>query len=167
MPSMEVISVNIWQILISLCNLLILYLIIRKFLYEPVRKMLAQRRAVIDGQYADADEAKRAALADKSEYEEKLAGAKAEAETIRQNAIAEADRRGEKLVAEAKDKADGIVRRAEAEVELEKQKAKDDIRREIADVSTKLAEKLIEREIDEKDHQELIDSFINDIGNEK
>ncbi|MCI8388828.1 MAG: F0F1 ATP synthase subunit B [Clostridiales bacterium] len=167
MPSMEVISVNIWQILISLCNLLILYLIIRKFLYEPVRKMLEQRRAVIDGQYSDADEAKRAALADKAAYEEKLAGAKAEAETIRQNAVAEADKRGEKLLAEAKDKADGIVRRAEAEVELEKQKAKDDIRREIADVSTKLAEKLIEREIDEKDHHELIDSFIDEIGETK
>jgi len=43
MPTLDVISVNIWSILISLCNLLILFFIIKKFLYKPVRKMLAER----------------------------------------------------------------------------------------------------------------------------
>ena len=57
MQTLEVISVNIWQIIISLANLVILTLILKKFLYSPVRKMLAQRRAVIDTQYADADTA--------------------------------------------------------------------------------------------------------------
>lgn len=167
MQSMEVISVNIWQILISLCNLLILYLILRKFLYEPVRKTLAKRRETIDSQYADADEAKRSALSDKAEYEKRLAGAREEADSIRAEAVAEAERRGDKLLTEAKEKADGIVRRAESEAELEKQKAADDIRREIADVSTRLAEKLIKREIDADDQRELIDSFIDEIGESK
>ena len=45
MPTLDVISVNIWSILISLCNLLILFFIIKKFLYKPVRKMLAERQA--------------------------------------------------------------------------------------------------------------------------
>ena len=109
MQSLEVISVNIWQIIISLCNLVILFLLLKKFLYKPVREMLAKRKALIDGVYADADKAKSEALESKAEYEKRLAGAHAEAENIRQNAVLEANRRGDKLLAEAKDKADGIV----------------------------------------------------------
>ena len=153
MQSLEVISVNIWQIIISLCNLVILFLLLKKFLYKPVREMLAKRKALIDGVYADADKAK----------SEALAGAHAEAENIRQNAVLEANRRGDKLLAEAKDKADGIVSKAEAEAELEKRQAREGIRREIADGATAVAEKLIGREIDAKDQKNLIDSFIDDL----
>lgn len=164
MQTMDVISVNLWQIIISLCNLLLIYLILRKFLYAPVRKAIAARRANIDGQYADAEEAKKTALSDKAEYESKLSGAKAEADSIRAEATSDAKRRGEQIISEAKEKADMIVRRAENEAVLEKQKASEEIKKEIADVSTAIAEKLIEREIDEKDHRELIDSFIENIG---
>ena len=52
MQNLEVISVNIWHILISLCNLLILFLILKKFLYAPVKKVMAQRRASIDESYS-------------------------------------------------------------------------------------------------------------------
>ena len=113
MQSLEVISVNIWQIIISLCNLVILFLLLKKFLYKPVREMLAKSEA----------------LESKAEYEKRLAGAHAEAENIRQNAVLEANRRGDKLLAEAKDKADGIVSKAEAEAELEKRQAREGIRR--------------------------------------
>lgn len=164
MQSLEVISINIWQIIISLCNLVILFLLLKKFLYKPVREMLAKRKALVDGVYADADKAKSEALESKAEYEKRLAGAKAEAETIRQNAVLEASRRGDKLLAEAKEKADGIVSKAEAEAELEKRQAREGIRREIADGAAAVAEKLIRREIDAKDQKELIDSFIDDLG---
>ncbi len=164
MQSLEVISVNFWQIIISLANLLILYLILKKFLYAPVKNAVASRRASVDGQYALAEEAKRAALADKSEYEDKLRAAQLEAESIRRNAVSEAERKGDRIVAEAKEKADGMVRRAEEQISLERRKASDDMKREIAEVSAELAEKLIGREIDEKDHRGFIDSFIEGVG---
>ena len=66
MQSLEVISANIWQIIISLCNLVILFLLLKKFLYKPVREMLAKRKALIDGVYADADKAKSEALESKA-----------------------------------------------------------------------------------------------------
>ena len=167
MQTLEVISVNIWQIIISLANLVILTLILKKFLYAPVRKALADRRAAIDAEYAEADKAKTAALASKQSYEDKLLTAKTEADKIRTEALAEADRRSDKLLTEAKDKAEAIVRRAEEEAELERRKTADDVKREIADVSTALTEKLIGRELDEKAHRELIDDFINKIGESK
>ena len=66
-------------------------------------------------------------------------------------------------------RADEIVRQAEADASLELKRAQDDIKREIVTVSTALTEKMLEREINEKDHRALIDSFIEDIdddGNE-
>ena len=167
MQTLEVISVNIWQIIISLANLVILTLILKKFLYAPVRKALADRRAAIDSQYADADKAKADALASKKSYEDKLLTAKDEADKIRADAVAEADRRSDKLLTEAKDKAEAIVHRAEEEAELERRKTADDVKREIADVSTALTEKLIGRELDEKAQRKLIDEFLDDIGESK
>ncbi|MBQ8509555.1 MAG: F0F1 ATP synthase subunit B [Clostridia bacterium] len=164
MQNLEVISVNLWQILISLCNLLIIFLILKKFLYAPVKKMLAARQAEIDSDYAAADEARRAAESDRAAYAEKLSAAQAEADEMRKRAVADAEHRSDKILAEAKEKADSMVRAAENEIALERQKATDDIKKEIAEVSTQIAGKLLEREIDENDHRELIDSFIDKIG---
>ena len=70
MQSMEVISINIWQILISLCNLLVLFLILKKFLYKPVKKAMAERKAAVEEQYGAAEKAERSALASKEEWEQ-------------------------------------------------------------------------------------------------
>ena len=164
MQSLEVISVNIWDILISLLNLLIIFLLFKKFLYKPVRKVLDKRKGAIDEQYNAAEEAKQSALNDKQVYEMKLRSAQDEADEMIKNAAATADRRSAKIVDDAKEKADGIIRQAHSEVELEKKKAEDEIRHQIADVSALLTEKVLEREINEKDHREFIDSFIQGIG---
>ena len=68
MQSLEVISLNIWQILISLCNLLILFLILKRFLYYPVKKVMAQRRTDLDNQYQAAKTAQDEAEASKAAY---------------------------------------------------------------------------------------------------
>lgn len=165
--SLDVISINIWQIVISLANLTIIFLLLKKFLYKPVIKVLTERQNAVEAQYADAEKAKADALADKAAYAEKLANAEITADEMRKSAADEAKRHGEKLIEEARAKADGMVRQAEAEIELEKKKAEADMKREIADVSAKLAEKLIGRELDEKTQHSLIDSFINEIGTEE
>lgn len=163
MQSLEVISLNIWHILISLANLLILYFLIRKFLYAPVKKVLAQRQTAIDKEYSDAQRARSDALADKAEYEKQLGEANAEAGRIINEAAKTASYRENEIISEARDRASGIVREAENEAELIKRKADEDIKSEIVDVSALLTEKLLDREINEDDHRNLIDSFINNI----
>jgi len=166
MPSLDIISVNIWQILISLLNLLILFLIIKKFLYAPVKNMLDARHATIEGQYNEAEEAKRQALSDKQAYEEKLADAKAEADSIIKNAVDIAHAREEEILADAGARSDIIIRQAKEEAALEKAKAEEGIKKEIVEVSSLIAEKMLEREINADDHKQLIDSFIEGIGEE-
>lgn len=166
MQSLDVISVNLWQILISLANLTLLFLIIKKFLFKPVNKMLEKRRAALNEQYAAADEAKKSAEQDEQYWKEKIGTAEAEADAIMQNATEKAKYRSQKMLEEAKDRANGIVRQANAEAELERKKATDGIKREIVDVSAALTEKLISREINMEDHRSIIDSVIETIGDD-
>ena len=164
MQSLDVISINIWQMLASLANLVILFLVVKKFLYKPVKKMLEARQNTIQGDYDAAREAKEQADADRKAYEEKLKAAKHEADNVIKSAVDIASEREKEIIAEAREKADGIVRQAENDAMLERKKAEDSIRKEIVEVSSLLTEKMLEREVSEADHQHFIDSFIESIG---
>ena len=151
--SLDVVSVNLWQMLISICNLLIIFLIIKKFLFKPVKAAMDKRQAAVDKQYDDAAKAKSDAESSRSAWEAKLATADDTADGIIRDAEKSAKLRGENVIADAKEKADDIIRRAEK-----------DIKKEIADVSVALTGKLLEKEISEDDQRRLIDSFIGEIG---
>lgn len=163
MPTLDIISVNIWQILISLINLFIIFLILKKFLYKPVKKVLDERKKTLDDSYSSAAEAERQAQENKEAWEKKMETASEEAEDILQSATANANRRSERIIAEARERADGIIRQAETDADLERKKAEDDIKQEIVTVSTALTERILGREITTEDHQALIDAFIDDI----
>ncbi len=166
MQTLDIISVNIWQMVASLANLTLLFLVVKKFLYKPVKNMLENRQNTIEGDYAAAEEAKTQALADQKLYAEKLQDAKAEADSVIKNAVDAANEREKEIISQAKEKADGIVRQAQTDAELERKKAEESIKKEIVEVSSILTEKLLEREVTKEDHKNFIDSFIESIGDE-
>ncbi len=163
MQSLSIISVNIWQVLISFANLAILTWILKKFLFKPVKKVVDARRETIDSAYARADEAEAKANENRERYEAAMAAAKQTADQMISQAARDAERRGARIEGEARERAQEIRKQAEADALLEKKKAEDDIRKEIADVSAQLTEKLLEREIRPEDHRELIDSFLHEL----
>lgn len=162
--TLEIISVNLWQILISLANLLLIYIILKKLLWKPVKKVMDQRQAMVDDQFAAAEAAEEEANRDKAEWAARLATADAEADARIQAADETARRHGDRIVADARDKAQGILRQAETEAALERQKAEAGIKQEIAAVGTQLAEKMLEREINPEDHRQMIESFLDEMG---
>jgi len=164
MQNLSVISVNIWQILISLVNLLLLTLIVKRFLFKPVKKVMDTRRAAIDEDYAQAKAAREEAEESRRNYEAAMAAARQSGDQIIAEATRTAEYRSNEIVNEAREKATELRRQAEADAKLERRKAEDDMRREIADVSTQLTGKLLRREINEEDHRALIDSFIEEMG---
>ncbi|MBQ2735905.1 MAG: F0F1 ATP synthase subunit B [Clostridia bacterium] len=164
MQTLEIISVNIWHIVVSLLNLLLLFLIVKKFLFKPVKKVLDSRKEHIDTQYSEAEKALNNAKASERELNEKLSAAHKTADDILKEATAQAENRRENIVKEAENEASIIIRQAKASAELEKKKAEDEIKEQIVDVSSALTEKLIEREINTEDHRKLIDSFISEMG---
>ena len=164
MQNLDVISVNIWAILASLANLLILTLIVKRFLFKPVKKIVDARRAAIDGDYAQAKAAREEAEKSRRNYEAAMATAKQTGDQIIADATRTAEYRSNEIVTEARQKATDIRRQAETDAVLERKKAEDEMKREIAEVSTQLTGKLLEREINEEDHKKLIDSFLNDLN---
>ena len=164
MQPSEIISVNLWQILVSLLNLVILFLIIKKFLYQPVKNVLKSRQDKIDEQNNKASEYLSDAERTKAELEAKLNDAENQADNILNEATVNAQRRKEKILDEARDEAESIIRQAKTNAELEMKKAESEIKTQIVDVSFELSKKIIEREINKEDHHKLIDSFITQIG---
>ena len=166
MQSLDVISVNLWQILISLANLLVMFLILKHFLFKPVMKMMAARQAQVDKIYDDANEDRSAAADMKQEYEQRLATAREEADGLVRNAVTTAQRRGDAIVAEANSQASHIKQKAEEEIALEKKQMLMNVRSEISDMAVSIASKVVEREIQKEDHENFMDEFIRNVGEE-
>lgn len=159
--ALELISINFWHVIAAIANLLILTLILKKFLFKPVQKVLAERQAEVDSMYQQAEESAASAEKDKQAYHEKLEKAEHEVEEIIRSATVRAERISDEIVADANAKADAAMKKADAEIAQSKKKAINEIKNEIADISVSIAEKVVEREINEKDHSDLIDSFID------
>ena len=164
MQSLDVISVNVWDILLALANLVLIFWIVKKLFYAPVMKMLSERQASIAKDYDAAKEAREQAALDKERYEEQLATAKDEADAILKNAVTVAGAREKEILEEARRQADGIVRQAEAEAVLARKREEDAVKQEIVEVSALLTEKVLGREVTDEDHRKFIDSFVESIG---
>ena len=95
--------------------------------------------------------------------ENKLENAENEAEEIIRTANEKAGKLQRELIDEAKAKADMTIARAEEQISLEKKKAENEIRTQIAEISIVIAEQLVDREINEKDHEELINDLIDNV----
>lgn len=163
MENLELISLNIWHVIATIFNLLILTLIIKKFLFKPVKKILAERQNQVDDIYKTANEAAKKAEEDKKLYSEKLESARDEAESIVKSAKQRADRLGDEIVDDAKKRAADTMKKAEDDIALERKKAMNELKNEISEISVQIAESVVGREISEEDHREMIDSFIDNL----
>ena len=167
MQSLEIISVNIWSILVSLANLLIMFLILKRFLFKPVQKMMAARKQQVDQIYQDAKENRDSAINMKQEYEARLATAREEADGLVRNAVQTAQRKGDAIVAEANSQASHLKQKAEQESAQEKKQMLQDVRGEISDIAVSIASKVVEREVKKQDYDGFVDEFIKNVGEQQ
>ena len=159
------VGVNFWTILFAWCNLLILYLFLKKLLFVPIKNMIDQRQNEIDSLYKDAEASKTDAAAMKEEYESKLNHANEESEEILRTAQRRALLKEEEILKEADQKAARALERAEEQIELEKKQAINDVKDQISAIAIDIAAAVIERDVDSSEHSDMIDEFINNIGN--
>ena len=155
---------NVFTVIFAWCNLLILYLFLKKLLFKPIKNMIDSRQQEIDDMYDDAESSKNAAEAMKSEYEERLKNAADESDEIIRTAIRKAQLREEEILNEARAEAGRTLERAEVQIELEKKHAINQVKEQVAGLAVNIAEAIIERDINESEHKSLIDSFIDEVG---
>ena len=160
---LELISLNIWHIIATIGNLLVLTWIIKKLLWDRVQAVLAERRNQVDTIYQEAEVSRSEAEQNMLLYRNKLDHADEEADSIIRQATERADRLSDEIVADAEKKAADAIRKADADIALEKKKAMNELKDEISGISVQIARSVVQREIKEEDHKELIDSFIENL----
>jgi F-type H+-transporting ATPase subunit b len=117
--------------------------------------------------YSGAEAAQRDADAAKVEYEAKLQAANEESEEILKRAVRRAQLREEEILREADEKAQRVLERAEEEIELEKKRAINEVKDEVSGIAIEIASAVIERDVDQREHEAMIDDFIKNMGNSK
>ena len=158
------ITLDGWTFLAQVCNLMIQLVIFKKLLLNPVKKVIAERKAKAVSQIADAEKLRTEAEAMKAEYEQNLQNARTEANQIVAAAQKTAAARSEELLGEARAQAAALKQKAEADIAQERRKAVNEVKDEIGGMAMEIASKVVEREIKETDHQDLIDEFIKNVG---
>ncbi len=158
------VGVNLFTMIFAWINLLILYFFLKKLLFKPVKNMIDTRQKEIDDLYSDAEQSKKAAAELKTEYEARLENANEESEEILKRAVRRAQLREEEILADANDKASRTLERAMEQVELEKKRAVNEVKDEVTDMAVSIAAAVIERDVKAGEHADLIDEFINQMG---
>ena len=158
------ITLDGWTFLAQICNLMIQLVIFKKFLLKPIKQVIADRKAKADSEIADAQKLRTEAEAMKAEYEQNLQNARTEANQIVAAAQKTATARSEELLGEARAQAAALKQKAEADIAQERKKAVNEVKDEIGGIAMEIASKVVEREINEKDHKDLIDEFIKNVG---
>ena len=160
-------GVNPWTALFALANFLFLFFMLRKFLFNPVMKMIDDRQKEIDDLYKDAEDAKKDAQAKQQEYDRKLSAARQTSEQLVREAVARGQSREEEILRQANAQASAMMDKAADDIAREKKKAVNDAKDEISVIALSIAGKVVGRELNDAEHARLVDGFIEELGEDK
>ena len=160
----SLVGVNPWTALFTFCNMIITFLLLKKFLFKPVKKMIDERQKEIDDMYREAQASKDEAARLQADYEEHLSSARAERDEILRDAVSRARKRETEILTEAKSDAAALLAKAESDIAQEKKKALNEVKNEISSISISIAAQVVGREISEADHARLVSDFIGKLG---
>ncbi|MEA4871091.1 MAG: F0F1 ATP synthase subunit B [Christensenella sp.] len=145
-------------------NLLILFLLLRHFLYQPVSKFMAEREAKFAREREQIDVSRNEANVLKAQYETSMKNARLDAEAIAEERRKAAEREAEDLRKKAKQDAQGILSDAMHQAMTEREGMLGDLKSQTAELAVDIAGKILEREVKQEDHQRIIDSFFDKVG---
>ena len=149
------ISINATLIL-TIINFILLIFVLKTILFEPMMKYLDERAKKIDESLKLAEENKKRSEDMKIEHDQIVLEARTKASEIIDAATTNAAKESREILSEARTKAQDTVESAKDEILMVAEHIKQDLRREVASMTVSLAGKVLEREIKEDDHKELI-----------
>ncbi|CAM3064594.1 F0F1 ATP synthase subunit B [Lactococcus hircilactis] len=154
----------IGNVIVASGAFIILLVLLRVFAWKAITGIFEQRAKKIsdDIDAAEVSRTQAAQLVDQRTSE--LAGSKAEAANIIQTANDTAKQNRDKIVANANEEAANTKKRAQGEIEQERKEALNSVKGDVADISVKIAEKLIGQSLDVNAQSELIDTYISKLG---
>ena len=160
----SLVTVNPVTLIAQICNLFLQLLVFKIFFLDKIKAILDQRREAADKQITEAENAKAEAMTIKKTYEQNMLQAKAKADDLLQTAQRTANSRSEEIIAQAQQQAAQIKSKAADDIALEKKKAINEAKDEISDLAMAIAGKVVGRELNAGDQAEMIDRFIDELG---
>ncbi len=148
----------------QLANFLILFLLLRKFLYKPIAGYMEQRREEISNAIEQAENDKEVARKTREKYEKQILEAKKEAAEILNRASKQGDDMISQSKVEAKKQAQNIIEQAKKEINLEKERVFMELRDEVGRLSVDIAQKIIVQNIDYASQEKLIKDYLAEVG---
>jgi len=164
---LESFGVNLPSLIAQVVNFLILLGLLYLFAYKPVMRMLDERSRRIKESMEQTELVKQQALAAGEETKKRLAQASQEGQEIVNRATKTGEELRQKALADAKEASEGLIQKARVEIAAERDEAISSVRREFADLTILAAEKVINRSLDKKAHEELINKVLEEGQNLK
>lgn len=150
-----------WSALMILCNLFILYIILRKFFWEKIKQFMDDRSNAIKDAIDAADAMNKRADEKMANYSKKLASVEDEGREIIKVAKQQADAQANIIIEEARQKASEMIAKAEKTIELEREKAMEDMRQEVGTLALMAAEQIVGKQIEIDGQQAIVDEVID------
>lgn len=147
-------------------SMYVLFTLLSYLLFDPVRKLLADRQQRVADEQESAKQERAAAIGYKEEYELKLKEVDKEAQVILSEARKKAMKQEAKIIADAKEEAARIIERANVEIELEKKRALDDMKQEMITIASMMAGKVVAASIDTSIQESLVDETLKEMGDQ-
>ena len=145
-------------------SFLLLIFLVKKYAWGNITSVLDERAEKISSDIDGAEEARKKAEELASKREAELAGSRTEAKTIIENAKGTAEKSKADILAEAKLEAGRLKEKANQEIAQNKAEALQSVKGEVADLTISLAGKIISKNLDSHAHKELIDQYIDQLG---
>jgi len=153
------------SLIVQAINFLILLFILKRLLYKPFLAKMGERTQAIQKSLDEAQAARAEATRQQEENETRLRAAHAEAAAIRAQAMKEASEEQKRLVEAARAESQRLVESAKAQMDADVRRAREELRREVADLATAVAEKLVRRSLRDEDHRRIVAEAITKVGN--
>ncbi|MDE5853666.1 MAG: F0F1 ATP synthase subunit B [Ruminococcus sp.] len=151
-----------WSIFWAVLNILILFILLRIFLFKPINKMLDDRTQSIQKDIDDAENAKREAEELRQQYANSINEAKEEAGNILRKAHDEAEAERAEIIRKSHEEADEIVNAAGETIENERKRVIQQAHSQIADLAIEAASKVVCANLDDEKNRKLVDNFLSE-----
>ena len=162
----DIVSFSVPDIVFTWLNLLVIFLIVKKFLFKPIKGIMEKRQNEVKDMYLRAEQAEKKAQNLEAQYTELLTKARLEAAEIVKNATEAAQSKADTIVEQAKVKAMELLEKTQAQIQRERDESLREAFNKVSDVVLITASKLIEKEMTMEDHKEIIEKILNDVKTE-
>ncbi|MNP14876.1 ATP synthase subunit b [compost metagenome] len=155
----------VWEsTVIAIVSFAILYFLLNKYAFGPLFNVMEQRRELIQNQIQSAEENRKQSETLLAGQQQAIQKAKKDAYQIIEQARTSSNRQSEQMIEAAKEEATRIKQDALRDIESEKNKAVAALKGQVGAMSVMIASKIIEKQIDEKSQQDLVEQYLKEVG---